>query len=99
LILNNHTQSINQSLYALGRVSGRKFVAILAIDAGTTGVTALVVNAEGEIVARGYTEFEQHFPSPGWVEHEPQQIWDATLNSCKQAQSDCLAGQKDCGPN
>jgi glycerol kinase len=69
----------------LGRVSGRKFVAILAIDAGTTGVTALVVSAQGEIVARGYTEFEQHFPAPGWVEHDPQQIWDATLHSCKQA--------------
>lgn len=60
-------------------------MAILAIDAGTTGVTALIVSKTGEIIARGYTEFEQHFPSPGWVEHDPQQIWDATLNSCRQA--------------
>jgi glycerol kinase len=60
-------------------------VAILAIDAGTTGVTALVVSGTGEIVARGYTEFEQHFPKPGWVEHDPQQIWAAALSSCQQA--------------
>lgn len=60
-------------------------MAILAIDAGTTGVTALIVSKSGDIIARGYTEFEQHFPSPGWVEHDPQQIWDATLNSCRQA--------------
>ena len=60
-------------------------MAILAIDAGTTGVTALVVSGTGEIVARGYTEFEQHFPAPGWVEHDPEQIWAAALSSCKQA--------------
>ena len=46
-------------------------MAILSIDAGTTGVTALVVNDAGEIVSRGYQEFPQHFPNPGWVEHEP----------------------------
>ena len=60
-------------------------MAILAIDAGTTGVTALVVSAQGQIVARGYTEFEQHFPNPGWVEHDPEQIWAAALSSCEQA--------------
>jgi glycerol kinase len=47
---------------------------VLAIDAGTTGVTALVVSEDGDIVARGYEEFAQHFPKPGWVEHEPEQI-------------------------
>lgn len=62
-------------------------MAILAIDAGTTGVTALIVSPEGEIVARGYTEFEQHFPAPGWVEHDPKQIWEATLSSCQAALS------------
>lgn len=60
-------------------------MAILAIDAGTTGVTALIVSGEGEIIARGYSEFEQHFPAPGWVEHDPEQIWQATLSSCKAA--------------
>ena len=58
---------------------------VLAIDAGTTGVTALLVTADGRIAARGYEEFAQHFPRPGWVEHEPEQIWQATLAACKQA--------------
>jgi glycerol kinase len=58
---------------------------VLAIDAGTTGVTALVVSHDGRIAARGYEEFPQHFPQPGWVEHEPEQIWQATLSACTQA--------------
>jgi glycerol kinase len=58
---------------------------VLAIDAGTTGVTALLVTADGTIAARGYEEFAQHFPEPGWVEHEPEQIWQATLSACRQA--------------
>ena len=37
------------------------------------------------MVARGYEEFAQHFPRPGWVEHEPEQIWQATLSACRQA--------------
>jgi glycerol kinase len=60
---------------------------VLAIDAGTTGVTALVVTSEGSIAARGYQEFAQHFPRPGWVEHTPEEIWQATLESTR----DCLA--------
>lgn len=62
-------------------------MSILAIDAGTTGVTALIVSDQGEILARGYQEFQQHFPKPGWVEHEPEQIWQAALNACKAALS------------
>src|SRR4051812_628846 len=60
-------------------------MSVLAIDAGTTGVTALVVTEDGRIAARGYEEFAQHFPRPGWVEHEPEQIWQATLSACRQA--------------
>jgi glycerol kinase len=56
---------------------------VLAIDAGTTGVTALVVTADGRIVARGYQEFAQHFPRPGWVEHAPEEIWQATLEATR----------------
>ncbi|WGL53827.1 glycerol kinase [Nocardioides sp. BP30] len=59
--------------------------AILAIDAGTTGVTALVVGRDGGILARGYQEFGQHFPRPGWVEHVPEEIWQATLEACREA--------------
>ena len=60
-------------------------MSILAIDAGTTGVTAIVVSPEGAIVARGYEEFAQHFPRPGWVEHSPEEIWQATLQATKDA--------------
>jgi glycerol kinase len=60
-------------------------MSIMAIDAGTTGVTVLVISDTGEIVARGYSEFEQHFPEPGWVEHDPEQIWQATLMAAKLA--------------
>jgi glycerol kinase len=58
-------------------------MSILAIDAGTTGVTALVVTPEGAIAAKGYQEFAQHFPQPGWVEHAPEEIWQATLEATR----------------
>lgn len=60
-------------------------MAVLAIDAGTTGVTALIISATGQVLSRGYQEFEQHFPEPGWVEHDPEQIWQATLSAVRQA--------------
>jgi len=60
-------------------------MAILAVDAGTTGVTALLVDSDGAVLARGYREFQQHFPQPGWVEHQPEQIWQATLAAVEQA--------------
>jgi glycerol kinase len=63
-------------------------MSVLAIDAGTTGVTALVVTAEGRIAARGYQEFGQHFPRPGWVEHSPEEIWQATLEATRAALGD-----------
>ena len=62
-------------------------MSILAIDAGTTGVTALVVTESGEVAARGYQEFAQHFPQPGLVEHEPEEICQATLAACRSALS------------
>src|SRR3954465_12934448 len=58
---------------------------VLAIDAGTTGVTALVVGGEGGVLPRGYREFAQLFPRPGWVEHEPDDIWTATVAACREA--------------
>jgi glycerol kinase len=58
---------------------------VLAIDAGTTGVTALIVTEEGTLAGRGYQEFRQYFPQPGWVEHLPEGIWQATLAACAQA--------------
>ena len=58
---------------------------VLAIDAGTTGVTALVVDESGTVAARGYREFAQHFPQPGWVEHDPDEIWQAVLGASRDA--------------
>ena len=63
-------------------------MSVLAIDCGTTGVTALVVSEDGRVVSRGYQEFAQHFPQPGWVEHEPDEIWTAVLSSCRAALRD-----------
>lgn len=60
-------------------------MSVLALDAGTTGVTALVVGDDGRVRSRGYQEFPQHFPRPGWVEHGPEEIWQATLQACRSA--------------
>ena len=49
---------------------------IVALDAGTTGVRALAVDETGAVVGLSYREFTQHFPRPGWVEHELDEIWD-----------------------
>jgi len=48
---------------------------VLAIDQGTTGTTALLLDARGHVRARGYSELPQHFPRPGWVEHDANEIW------------------------
>ncbi|MEU8133376.1 glycerol kinase GlpK [Streptodolium elevatio] len=60
-------------------------MSVLAIDAGTTGVTALLVARDGSVLARGYQEFQQHFPEPGRVEHQPEEIWQAALQACREA--------------
>lgn len=57
---------------------------ILAIDAGTTGVTVIAIRQDGSRAAHGYQEFPQHFPQPGWVEHDLEEIWQATLSAVKQ---------------
>ncbi|MBU6312398.1 MAG: glycerol kinase, partial [Actinomycetales bacterium] len=65
-------------------------MAVLSIDAGTTGVTALLVDRQARVIARGYREFPQHFPGEGganaaWVEHDPGEIWAATLEATRDA--------------
>ncbi|MFZ0368536.1 MAG: glycerol kinase GlpK [Halobacillus sp.] len=52
---------------------------ILSIDQGTTSSRAILFNHEGEIVETGQKEFEQHFPKPGWVEHDANEIWTSVL--------------------
>ena len=54
---------------------------ILAIDQGTTSSRALIVNVDGQIAGLGQQPFRQHFPQPGWVEHDPEEIWETTLES------------------
>jgi len=58
---------------------------ILAIDQGTTGSTSLVFDGDGHIVGRGYAEFGQHFPKPGWVEHDADEIWEVTRSVALRA--------------
>jgi glycerol kinase len=63
---------------------------VVAIDQGTTGSTVLVLDEKLAVVpgGRGYREFAQHFPQPGWVEHDPEQIWQSVTG----ALADALAG-------
>ena len=58
---------------------------ILAIDQGTTGTTCLVVDEDLRVLGRGYRELPQHFPRPGWVEHDPEEIWQSVLDSAADA--------------
>ncbi len=58
---------------------------ILAIDQGTTGTTALVLDRKGRVRGRGYAELPQHFPKPGWVEHDPDEIWASVLAAVPRA--------------
>jgi glycerol kinase len=60
---------------------------ILAIDQGTTGTTCLVVDDELHVRGRGYRELPQHFPRPGWVEHDPFQIWATVVGAAEEAAS------------
>jgi glycerol kinase len=58
---------------------------VLALDQGTTGSTALVVGQDGRIVGRGYREITQHFPQPGWVEHDAVELFTATRDAARDA--------------
>ncbi len=66
---------------------------ILAIDQGTTGTTALIVDRDGIICGHGYARIPQYYPQPGWVEHDPSEIWKQTLQAVSQAKRD--AGIED----
>jgi glycerol kinase len=64
---------------------------ILAIDQGTTGSTAVLVDGEGRIRAKAYREISQHYPQPGWVEHDPKEIW----RSVRETISDLPIGEEE----
>ncbi len=59
--------------------------AVLALDQGTTGTTALVIADDGRVLGRGYSEFTQHFPRGGWVEHDADEIRDVTVRVAREA--------------
>jgi glycerol kinase len=61
---------------------------LLAIDQGTTGTTSIVMDRDGAILARATVDFPQHFPQPGWVEHEPAEIWASVERSVAEAVGD-----------
>jgi glycerol kinase len=65
---------------------------ILAIDQGTTGTTCLVFDADAELIGRAYREFEQHFPRPGWVEHDAGEIWEVSRAVAIEALDDAGIG-------
>ncbi len=65
---------------------------ILAIDQGTTGTTCLVFNHEAELIGRAAREFSQHFPRPGWVEHDAAEIWEVTQAVAGEALADAGLG-------
>jgi glycerol kinase len=68
---------------------------VLALDQGTSGSTALVVDAEGSIRARGYAEVPQHYPQPGWVEHDPEEIWRTVEQAARQALTRASVAARD----
>jgi glycerol kinase len=68
---------------------------ILAIDQGTTGTTALVVHQDGTVLGRGYREVPQHFPQPGWVEHDPGDLFRTALEAGRDAIA--AAGERPLG--
>ncbi len=61
---------------------------ILAIDQGTSGTTCIVFDERAEPIGRAYREFSQHFPQPGWVEHDAQEIWEVTQAVAGEALAD-----------
>src|SRR6202165_2349375 len=58
---------------------------VLSLDEGTTGATTAVVGLDGEIRAKGYREITQHYPQPGWVEHDELEIWSAVQLATQEA--------------
>ena len=58
---------------------------VLSLDEGTTGATAVAVGMDGQVRGKGYAEITQHYPQPGWVEHDAEEIWSAVQASARGA--------------
>jgi glycerol kinase len=68
---------------------------VLSLDEGTTGATSVAVGMDGIVRGKGYAEITQHFPQPGWVEHDAEEIWVAVQQSARQALEAAGAGPRD----
>ncbi|AZZ36156.1 glycerol kinase [Bdellovibrio sp. qaytius] len=68
---------------------------IMAIDQGTTGSTVILVDQGGGLVASSDQDFPQIYPKPGWVEHDPREIWESVSNSARKALSKIQASPSD----
>jgi len=68
---------------------------VLSLDEGTTGATTAVVGLDGDVRAKGYREIAQHYPQPGWVEHDPLEIWSAVELSAREALQNAGASAAD----
>jgi glycerol kinase len=68
---------------------------LLAIDQGTTSTRSLVFRPDSPIAGQAQAEFAQHFPAPGWVEHEPEDLWRTTIETCRLALSRAGARASD----
>src|SRR4051812_8929572 len=69
---------------------------LLAIDQGTTGTTVLVVSQDAVVLGRAAREFPQHFPSPGLVEHDPEEIWASVTDALGEALRSANVRPEDC---
>ncbi len=68
---------------------------VIAIDQGTTGSTVLVLDEELNVRGRGDRDFAQHYPAPGLVEHDPEEIWQSVLGALHQALAAAKLGPRD----
>ncbi|HKW73510.1 MAG TPA: glycerol kinase GlpK [Candidatus Dormibacteraeota bacterium] len=68
---------------------------VLSLDEGTTGATAVAVGLDGEVLGKGYREISQRYPRPGWVEHDPNEIWSAVQASAQDALKSASATSND----
>src|SRR4051812_35259304 len=68
---------------------------VLALDAGTTSSRSLLFDARGNVVAKSQREFDQHFPRPGWVEHDATEIWETQRSTMREALQDARLAPRD----
>jgi len=68
---------------------------LLALDQGTSSSRSIVFDAAGRIVAQAQREFRQHYPRPGWVEHDPLEIWSTQLETAREALAAAKLQAKD----